>query len=56
VAARYSSYDSGIGKKIEQGKTNFAELEKHVLGLKKPPMPESGRQEMLENVLNDYLV
>jgi len=56
VSERYKSYDSGIGRKIEQGKTNFAELEKHVLGLKNGPMPGSGRQEMLENVINDYLV
>lgn len=27
VAKRYSSYDSGIGKKIDQGETSFEELE-----------------------------
>jgi xylose isomerase len=55
VTERYKSFDSGIGKKIDQGKTNFAELEKYVLGLKKGPMPSSGRQEMMENILNDYI-
>jgi xylose isomerase len=55
VAQRYASFDSGLGKKMDQGKTTFEELEKHALGLKKGPMPGSGRQEMLENVLNDYL-
>jgi xylose isomerase len=55
VKARYSSFDSGIGKKIEQRKTNFDELEAHVLSLRKQPMVASGRQEMLENVLNDFI-
>jgi len=55
VAQRYSSYDSGLGKQIDQGKTSFAELEKHALTFKRSPLPGSGRQEMLENIINDYL-
>jgi xylose isomerase len=55
VTQRYSTFDSGIGKKIDQGKTSFAELEKHALSFKKSPLPGSGRQEMLENIINDYL-
>jgi xylose isomerase len=55
IKARYSSYDSGLGAKIEARKTTFAELEKHALGLKKSPLPGSGRQEMLENLLNDFI-
>jgi xylose isomerase len=55
IKQRYSSYDSGIGKKIEQRKIGFAGLEAHVLGLKSQPMPGSGRQEMLENLLNDFI-
>ncbi len=55
VAQRYSSFDTGLGKKMDQGKTSFDELEKYALGFKKTPMPGSGRQEMLENILNDYL-
>src|SRR3984893_5505589 len=31
VRQRYSSWDSGIGAKIESGKTNFKELEKYIL-------------------------
>lgn len=54
VANRYSSYDSGMGKKIEKRQVGFAQLEKYALGLKNP-MPGSGRQEMLENIINDYL-
>ena len=55
VQQRYSSYDTGIGRKIETGTTNFAELEKYMLEKGNPEANESGRQEMLENVINDYL-
>src|SRR5690606_18202291 len=55
VKQRYASYDTGIGAKIEARKTTLAELEKYALGLRKSPLPASGRQEMLENLLNDYL-
>ncbi len=55
IKARYSSYDSGIGAKIEARKTSFAELEKHALRFRKSPLPGSGRQEMLENLINDFI-
>ena len=54
VKERYASFDSGIGRKIEQGKVGFAELEKHALGLNEAALG-SGRQEMLENLLNDFI-
>ncbi len=55
VKARYSTFDSGIGADIESGKVGFKELEKYALNLKTSPMPGSGRQEMLENLLNDFI-
>jgi len=54
VKQRYSSYDTGIGKKIEQGKVGFKELEKYALGLK-TVKNESGRQEYLENLINEFI-
>ncbi len=54
VRVRYSSYDRGIGAEIEAGSTDFDKLDEHALGID-PPALESGRQEMLENLLNDYL-
>jgi xylose isomerase len=30
-------------------------LEKHALGLPDGVLPSSGRQEMLENIINDYM-
>ena len=55
VKDRYATFDSGIGKKIEQGKVGFGELEKHALTLGDFTLSASGRQEMLENLLNDFI-
>lgn len=55
VQNRYRSYDSGIGQKIEAGTVGFAELEKYMLDKGEAAANESGRQEMLENLINDYL-
>ena len=55
VKDRYASYDSGIGKKIESGETNFAELEKYMLEKGDIEPNVSGRQEMLEGVINRYI-
>lgn len=55
VAQRYSSYDSGIGEKIESGEAGFAELEAYMLEKGEPDKNVSGRQEMLENIINEYL-
>ena len=54
VRSRYGSYDSGVGAEIEAGSTDLDALDSHALGID-PPVLESGRQEMLENLLNDYL-
>ena len=40
---------------IESGKATFESLEKYVLGKKKLNPNESGRQEMLENIINQFL-
>src|SRR5579871_5255174 len=55
VKNRYRSFDSGIGQKIEQGTVGFADLEKYMLDKGNADANESGRQEMLENLINDYL-
>jgi len=54
VAARYHSYNDGIGAKIERGETSFKELAKLAEKLGEP-VPQSGRQEYLENLLFQYL-
>jgi xylose isomerase len=55
IADRYSSYTTGIGKDIVEGKVGFKELEQYVLDLGKVTI-QSGRQEMLEVWLNSYIL
>ena len=55
VKNRYRSFDTGIGADIESGKASFESLEKYVLGKGKLDPNESGRQELLENIINQYL-
>lgn len=54
VARRYSSFDSGTGASIEAGESTLEELSAYALGRSEPVIP-SGRQEMLENLINSYL-
>ena len=55
VAERYASFDSGYGREIEQGTTSLKKLEKLVLTKLGEPTPRSGRIELLQNLLNDFL-
>jgi xylose isomerase len=55
VAHRYRSFDSGIGKEIENETTSFKALEEYMLAKGNADPNESGRQEMIENLINTYL-
>lgn len=55
VKQRYSSWDSGIGAEIEAGKHNFKTLEAFILKKGDAAANQSGRQEMLEHLINRYL-
>jgi len=55
IKERYSSYDSGLGAKIEASSVGFEELEKYMLDKGDAAKNVSGRQEMLENLVNMYL-
>jgi xylose isomerase len=55
VCHRYASYDSGLGRDIEKRRVGFRELSRAVVGRLGEPVPRSGRQEYLENLLNTYL-
>ncbi len=55
VRQRYSSWDSGIGARIEAGKASFKDLEKYMLEKGDVTPNTSGRQEMLENLLNEFI-
>ena len=54
VANRYSSYDSGIGAKIEAREVGLADLETYTHENGEPTVP-SGRQEFLENLINEFV-
>jgi len=54
IAARYKGWDGAFGRKIEKGQMDFARLEKHALAGGEPKV-QSGRQELIENVLNEYI-
>jgi xylose isomerase len=55
VKNRYRSWDTGIGKKIESGKANFKTLETYMLKKGEVTKNESGRQEFLENLINEFI-
>jgi xylose isomerase len=55
VKDRYSSWDTGIGADIESGQADFAALEAYMLKKGDIAPNQSGRQEMLENLINRYV-
>ena len=55
VKNRYRTWDSGIGQKIESGKATFADCERHALKLGNVTGLESGRQELLEAMFNEFI-
>ncbi|MEW5976574.1 MAG: xylose isomerase [Acidobacteriota bacterium] len=55
VTERYSSWDEGIGLQIEKGQAGFTELSQYIERKGNPAPNASGRVEMLENLLNEYI-
>ncbi len=55
VAERYASFNSGIGKKIVDGDVTMAELEAYALEMGDVTTNISGKQEYLENVMNQLM-
>ncbi|MEM9657367.1 MAG: xylose isomerase [Planctomycetota bacterium] len=55
LAERYKSWESGLGAEIEAGKHDFKSLESIMLEKGEAKANVSGRQEMLENLINTYL-
>jgi len=55
VKDRYSSFDTGIGAEIESGQADFKTLEAYMLKKGEISPNKSGRQEMLEHLLNRYI-
>jgi xylose isomerase len=55
VDARYAGWDSALGREILAGQKSLEDLSAEVLSRNLEPQPASGRQEMLENLVNRYL-
>ena len=55
VTDRYQSWDSELGQKIESGQVGLADLEALMLEKGEAGGNQSGRQELLENIVNRYL-
>jgi len=53
---RYASYNSGIGRQILKGEVGFKELESYILGKTEFAENESGKQEYLESLINQYMI
>ncbi len=51
---RYASFDSGKGKEFESGKLSLEDLRNHAAASGEPRQL-SGRQEWLENIINQYI-
>jgi xylose isomerase len=55
VKNRYRSWDAGIGAKIEKGQVGFNDLEAYILEKGDIDPNESGRQEFLEALINEFI-
>jgi len=55
VKDRYKSWDGELGRRIEAGQSSFADLEAYVLPKGEVTTNVSGRQEMLENLINEFV-
>lgn len=53
---RYQSYKSGIGNDIVHRKVGFKELETYILNKKDIDKNDSGKQEYLEAIINQYIL
>jgi xylose isomerase len=55
VDERYAGWREGLGRDIMEGRLTLDQLSERALSQKLDPKPRSGRQEMLENLVNRYV-
>jgi xylose isomerase len=55
LADRYAGWDSAEGQKLFRGEYSLEEITNWVEGKDVNPQPRSGKQELLENVVNRYV-
>ena len=54
VKSRYQSWDCELGRRVESGQCNLGDLEAYIVPKGDAARNVSGRQEMLENLINDF--
>ncbi len=54
IDARYAGWKGKLGRGILSGKMSLEGLAKHVEKSGSDPQPRSGRQELLESIVNNY--
>jgi len=52
---RYAAWERADAKKLLAGEVSLAQIEARVLAAKANPEPRSGKQELLENIVNRYV-
>jgi xylose isomerase len=55
VKERYRSWDLELGRRVEAGKASFSDLEAYILPKGDSAKNVSGRQEMIENLINEFI-
>ena len=55
IKDRYKSWDGELGRKIEAGGATFADMEAYAMKSGEVTTNVSGRQEMLENLINEFI-
>jgi xylose isomerase len=55
VKDRYASWDADLGHKVESGQARLADLEAYIMPQGEVTTNVSGRQEMLENLINEVI-
>ncbi len=56
VRQRYETWQTDLGQAIESGQSGFAALERYMLDKGEANPCQSGRQELIDNLINQYLV
>jgi xylose isomerase len=55
VKERYRSWDCELGRRVDAGKAKFEDLEAYILPKGDAAKNASGRQELLENLINEFI-
>ena len=55
LAERYAGWDRELGTAIMAGERSLLDLHRHVADVELDPVPRSGSQEALENIVNRYI-